>query len=178
MLSKQLQRVTDFIFLKPQVVVRILKNNGIKVSSKPTLMEINKKTIKAFKDQNRAFTEELFMAIETNDESNFVITTMAVIGIVTSIGTAILGAHQAKKQREMQESVALMNLAHSEKMTLAQIQADRESERLSILANTIHSYSETLQLESTQRQKDTGLLIGIIGVSMAILYSSIQLLKK
>ena len=43
----QLQILEEFIWKKPQVVVEILKDNGISVSNKPTFPEIIDKSVKS-----------------------------------------------------------------------------------------------------------------------------------
>ena len=72
----------------------------------------------------------------------------------------------------------LMELASNEKLTYANIQAMKEQSRIEILTNTILEYGKSLQSESTQRQKDTALFIGIMGVGLAVVYATIQIFKK
>lgn len=175
-LPVDLQMLNNFIWEKPQVVVRILKENGIKVSSKPILPEIIDKSVQAILDDNKKFVEDVYKAIQTNDEASFAIT--LAVSAVMSIGSAIFGAQQAKKQRTAMLNAQLMKLASNEKLTLANIQAMKEQGRIKIMTDTLLSYAESLQSESTQRQKDTALFIGIMGVGLAVVYATIQLFKK
>ena len=68
-----------------------------------------------------------------------------------------------------------MELASNEKIAFANIQAMKEQNRINILVNTISDYGLALQSEATQRQKDTGLFVGIMGVSLAIIYATTQI---
>jgi hypothetical protein len=89
-----LQILNKFIWEKPQMVVDILRKNGIEVSSKPTLPEIIRKSVQAVTDENQGFIEDTDKAIASQGESGFVVTAI-MIGI--SIATAIQGGIQAKK---------------------------------------------------------------------------------
>ena len=58
-----LQILNKFIWEKPQMVVDILRKNGIEVSSKPTLPEIIRKSVQAVTDENQGFIEDTDKAI-------------------------------------------------------------------------------------------------------------------
>jgi|TARA_B110000908_G_scaffold20981_1_gene23566 hypothetical protein len=174
----RLQILNDFIWEKPQVVVKLLKENGIKVSSKPTLPEIIRKSVQAVTDENQGFIDDVDREIKTEGESGIVFTTALVVSSLISIGGAILGASQAKKQRKAMLNMKLMELASNEKLTYANIQAMKEQGRIEILTNTLLEYGKALQSESTQRQKDTGLFIGIMGVGLAVVYATTQIFKE
>jgi|TARA_R110000803_G_scaffold56757_1_gene114157 hypothetical protein len=174
----QLQILNDFIWEKPQVVVKLLKENGIKVSSKPTLPEIIRKSVQAVTDENQGFIDDVDREIRTEGESGIIFTTALVVSSLISIGGAILGASQAKKQRKAMLNMKLMELASNEKLTYANIQAMKEQGRIEILTNTLLEYGKALQSESTQRQKDTGLFIGIMGVGLAVVYATTQIFKE
>jgi hypothetical protein len=174
----QLQILNDFIWEKPQVVVKLLKENGIKVSSKPTLPEIIRKSVQAVTDENQGFIDDVDREIRTEGESGIIFTTALVVSSLISIGSAILGASQAKKQRKAMLNMKLMELASNEKLTYANIQAMKEQGRIEILTNTLLEYGKALQSESTQRQKDTGLFIGIMGVGLAVVYATTQIFKE
>tara|TARA_B110000977_G_scaffold43781_1_gene59391 strand:- start:6984 stop:7526 length:543 start_codon:yes stop_codon:yes gene_type:complete len=174
----QLQILNDFIWEKPQVVVKLLKENGIKVSSKPTLPEIIRKSVQAVTDENQGFIDDVDREIRTEGESGVIFTTALVVSSLISIGGAIFGASQAKKQRKAMLNMKLMELASNEKLTYANIQAMKEQGRIEILTNTLLEYGKALQSESTQRQKDTGLFIGIMGVGLAVVYATTQIFKE
>jgi hypothetical protein len=173
----QLQILNDFIWEKPQVVVKLLKENGIKVSRNPILPEITQKSVQAIADNNVSFVRDVTNAIKSNDEANFDPITLGVSALLT-IGGAIFGGRQAKKQREAMITAKLMELNNNEKLTLANIQAMKEQGRIKIMTDTILAYATALQSEATQRQKDTTLFIGIMAIGLAIVYSSIQIFKK
>ena len=170
-----LQILNKFIWEKPQIVVDILQKNGIEVSSKPTLPEIIRKSVQAVTDENQGFIDDTDKAIASQGESGFVVTAL-MIGI--SIASTVLGGIQAKKQRRAALNMKLMELASNEKLVYAEIQAMKEQARIEILTNTILEYGKALQSESTQRQKDTALFIGIMGVGLAVVYATIQIFKK
>lgn len=173
----QLQKLNNFIWEKPQVVVRLLKDNGISVSRKPTLPEIIDKSVQAIADDNEGFVRDVFTSMQNDGEANFDPITLGVSAVL-SIGSAILGARQAKKQRKAMLNAQLMKLANNEKLTLANIQAMKEQGRIQIMTNTLLSYGQSLQSESTQRQRDTALFIGIMGVGLAVIYASVQIFKS
>jgi len=173
----QLQILNDFIWEKPQVVVKLLKENGIKVSRNPILPEITQKSVQAIADNNVSFVRDVTNAIKSNDEANFDPITLGVSALLT-IGGAIFGGRQAKKNREAMITAKLMELNNNEKLTLANIQAMKEQGRIKIMTDTILAYATALQSEATQRQKDTTLFIGIMAIGLAIVYSSIQIFKK
>lgn len=170
-----LQKWNNFIWEKPQVVVKILEKNGIKVSSKPTLPELIKKSMVGVANGNEGLINDIDYVIENGDYNGLVILTAIAIG--TSIASTIIGAVQGKKMRKAQLNISLMNLASNEKLTYANIQAMKEQGRIDILTNTVETYSIALQQEATLRQKDTALFIGIMGVGLAVLYSAIQVFK-
>ncbi len=176
-LPVQLQKLNDFIWEKPQVVVRILQDNGIKVSSKPTLPEIINKSVQAIVDDNEKFVRDVYTSMENDGEATFDPITLGVSAVL-SIGSAIFGAQQAKKMRRATLNAKLMELASNEKLTYANIQAMKEQGRIEIMTNTLLMYAQSLQSESTQRQRDTALFVGIMGVGLAVVYATIQIFKK
>lgn len=172
----QLQILEEFIWEKPQVVVEILKKNGISVSNKPTFPEIIDKSVKAILDDNESFVKDVFKAIETNDEANFDPITLGVSALL-SIGSAIFGSRQAKKNRQAMLNATLMKLATEEKLTYANIQAMKEQGRIEIATNTVLEYSKNLQNNATAQLRDTGLFIGILAMGLAVMYSTVQIFK-
>lgn len=172
----QLQILEEFIWKKPQVVVEILKDNGISVSNKPTFPEIIDKSVKAILDDNERFVKDVFKAIETNDEANFDPITLGVSALL-SIGSAIFGSRQAKKNRQAMLNATLMKLATEEKLTYANIQAMKEQGRIEIATNTVLEYSKNLQNNATAQLRDTTLYIGILAMGLAVMYSTVQIFK-
>ena len=72
-------------------------------------------------------------------------------------------------------NMKLMELATNEKLTYANIQAMKEQKRIEIMSDTILAYAQSLQSEATQRQKDTALFIGMMGVGLAIVYATTKI---
>lgn len=176
-LPVQLEILNNFIWEKPEVVVEILKNNGISVSNKPTYPEIIEKSVKAIRDDNKGFVEEVFKAIETQDEANFDPVTLGVSALL-SIGSAIFGSRTAKKNRQAMLNAKLMELATEEKLTYAQISAMKTQGRINIATNTILDYAKNLQNNATAQLRDTGLFIGMMAMGLAVVYATIQIFKK
>ena len=173
----QLQLWNNFIWAKPQVVVEILKKNGISVSSRPTLPELIEKSVQGISDGNQGLIDDIDAVLKDDGYRGVIFTTGLVVSSLISIGSAIFGASQAKKQRRAMLNMKLMELASNEKLTYANIQAMKEQGRIEILTNTIQDYSISLQKEATLRQKDTALFIGIMGVGLAVVYATTQIFK-
>lgn len=99
---------------------------------------------------------------------------IAVAGMAISIGTSFIGGASAKKQanktRESQKDMKLAELAINEKLTADKIRADQENYRLGLLVQSLTSYRETLQKESTIRLRDTWLTTTGTGIGLGVLY--------
>lgn len=173
-LPYHLQILNKFIFEKPAVVVRILKENGIKVSNRPILPEIIDLSVQAIADKNEGFIKDVYNTIENEDESNFA--TIA-ISAALSIGSAIASSKQAKKQREAMYNATLMKLQAEQRLSDKELQVEKELGTLKILTDSLNYYADSLQDNATIRQRDTALFIGIMGVGLAVMYATIQLFK-
>jgi hypothetical protein len=172
-LANDLQLLNNLIINKPLEVLRVLEQNSIKVPSRPTLSILTKLTL--INLPNKKFEDDISRAILDRGESGFIFTAISLGIGVASIFTS---SAQAKKQREAQMKIKQMELQQAEQLGLAQIQANKELGRLDIIGNSILEYAKALQSESTKRQKDTGLFIGIIGVGLAVIYSAVQIFKN
>jgi hypothetical protein len=99
---------------------------------------------------------------------------IAVGGMAVSIGTSFLGGASAKKQaektRELQKQMKLAELSLNEKLTADKIRADQENIALGIVVQSLTSYRETLQKESTIRLRDTWLTTTGTGIGLGVLY--------
>jgi len=171
----ELQKVNNFIWEKPEVVVETLKKNGISVSNKPTYPEIIDKSVQAIYDNNEQFISDIERDIQNEGESN--VATL-IIGGLLSIGSGIIGARTAKKNRQAMLNATLMKLATEEKLTYAQISAMKSQGRIEIATNTVLEYAKNLQNNATAQLRDTGLFIGIMAMGLAVMYSTIQIFKK
>lgn len=164
------QKITDFIYDKPDVVVVLLQQSGYNIDLKSaTLQQINKLVYGAlYVNQDEGFAKSLENAIANDGENNF------VVAIVTSvIGSVISGtfaSKQAEKTRELQKQLKLSELALTEKISLEQIRVEQETARLGILANSLTEYRNTLQKESTIRIKDTWLYVTGLGIGLGVIY--------
>ena len=132
--------------------------------------------VQAIADDNEKFVRDVYEAMLNDGESSFDPITLGVSAVL-SIGSAIFGSKQAEKQRQAMFNAKLMELESTERLTREQIQAMKETERLKILSNTLTDYALGLQGESTKRQRDTALFVGIMGVGLAVMYATIQLFK-
>jgi hypothetical protein len=99
---------------------------------------------------------------------------IAVGGMVVSVGLSFVGGASAKKQaektRELQKQMKLADLALNEKLTADKIRADQENIRLGLVVQSLTSYRETLQKESTLRLRDTWLTTTGTGIGLGVFY--------
>ena len=167
------QKVADFIYYHPDVVVKILNDHGYNIAiNTATLPEINELTYKAiFIDNNVEFANALDSAI-ANDGYSSIIPLLVTVGasVVSSLISGVFGNSQAKKQRELQKNIALADMAQNEKLAMEKIRAESETARTKILANTLESYRTTLQKESTARLKDTWIYVTGLGIGIGVIY--------
>ena len=167
------QKIADFIYDYPEVVVKVLNNHGYNISmDTATLPEINELTYKALIiDNNAEFADSFDNAIANDGYSN-VIPLVVTVGL--SIATSLFGASSASKQadknRELQKNIALAGMAQSEKLAMEKNLAYSSVERQKILASTLLAYRETLQKESTIRLRDTWLYVTGLGIGIGIIY--------
>ena len=164
------------IYENPQVVVKILKDSGYRVSNTPTLQEITSKSLTAlYEKQDKAFANRLDSLITTGEYNNFV---MVAVGIASTIFSGIMGSRQARKQRELQMRIAVANLENEKLLAEEELRVYGEVERTKILANSLLSYRTALQGESTQRQKNVYLYLIAIGLGISIIYGTNLLLSE
>ena len=176
-LPVQLQKLNNFIQDKPVVVLDILKKNGIKIPNKPTFNDISRLSFTAVYDDNEQFVKDVTQAIQNEGESNFDPVTLTVSALLT-IGSSIFGSRQAKKQRQLMANLKLAELSNAEKLAMAEIDANLTKAEIEIYANTFLKFNQSMQSESTARQRDTALFVGIMGVGLAVMYATVQIFKK
>jgi hypothetical protein len=164
------KKINDFIYDKPDVAVVILQQFGYDIKLKTaTLPQITKLVYTAlYINQDRPFAEAIDNAIANDGQSN-IIATIAV-AVVSSVIGGIFGGIEGDKNRDLQKKLALAQLSMDEKLTEEKIRAEQETARLTIMANTLLAYRETLQKESTARLKDTWLYVTGLGIGLGILY--------
>ena len=170
----QLQLWNNFIWAKPQVVVEILKKNGISVSSRPTLPELIQKSVQGITDGNQGLIDDIDAVLKDDGYRGVIFTTALVVSSLISIGSAIFGASQAKKQRRAMLNMKLMELASNEKLTYANIQAMKEQGRIEILTNTIQDYSISSTKRSYIKTKRYCTICGYYGcrISSSLCYNT------
>lgn len=162
------KKITEFIYLKPEVVAKILKSNGYSLPSKLTLPIITSSTFDAiYKDENKKFINDLGAAIDNPDYSNII---PLIVGAVVAITSAIISSKAAKKARESQERIVFAQMAQARFLEEERIRTGAETERTRILLNTLQQYQSDLQSQSSQRIKDVWIYTGMIAVSIGIIY--------
>ena len=97
-LSPNVQKISDFIYKKPEIVAMLLNQHGYDINiDKATLQQINQNTFEALYSGNMEFAQSLDEAIE-NDGYLGVVATLA-IAVGSSIVSGILGSNEASKAR-------------------------------------------------------------------------------
>jgi hypothetical protein len=164
------KKINDFIYYKPDVAVVILQQFGYDIDLQTaTLPQITKLVYTAlYINQDKDFAQAIDNAI-ANDGQNNIIATIAV-SIVTSVIGGIFGGIEGDRNRALQKKLALAQLSMDEKLSEEKIRAEQETARLTIMANTLLAYRETLQKESTARLKDTWLYVTGLGIGLGILF--------
>jgi len=169
--DKIIQRV---IYDKPEIVVKILQDSGVRVSNKPTLNEITEKTFtELYEKKNVNLAKRLDSLIVSGEYNNFV---MVAVGIASSIFSGIMGSRQAKKAMQLQMRIAVAQLENDKLISEEELRVYGETERTKILANSLLSYRTALQGESTMRQKNVYVYLVAIGLSISIIYGTNLLL--
>lgn len=170
--QKELSR---FLVHRPEVVEKLLLNHGYKLSNFVTIDELTAKTYRALAKGDKAFDSDLKNSINNDGYAQFV---SLAIGAGLSIASALFGSSQAKKQRELQEKIAIAQLENAKLIAEEQIRVQGEIERTRILANTLQQYRSNLQSEATKRQKNVYVYLIAIGLSISVLYGTVILLKE
>ena len=171
---QEIKRFSRFIYNKPEVVVKILNDNGYRTSDKVTLSEIIDKTANAIAFADQKFIEAFDLAYSNADYN----IAGAIVGGAFSLASSIIGSRQAKKQRELQARISLAKLETERLISEEEIRMLGETERTRILANSLTEYRKALQGESTERQKNVYIYLIAIGLGIAIIYSSTVLIKE
>ena len=150
-------KINDFIYEQPDVVVVILQQYGYDINLKTaTLPQIIKLVYGAIYSDDKPFLEAFDNAMANNGQNNFVAIALAVVGAAVSY---FGGAEEGRKNRDLQKDIALAELATQEKLAGEQLRVQQETARFDILANTLLEYRKTLQSESTARIKDSCLYV-------------------
>ena len=170
------KKIQKTIFEKPEVVVKILRDSGVRVSNEPTLSEITSKTFtELYEKKNLDFGRRLDILLTTGEYNNAI---GIAIAIGSSIVSGILGSRQARKQRELQMRIATANLENEKLLAEEQNRIYGETERTKILANSLTSFRRALQSESTARQKNVYIYLIALGLGISIIYGTNLLLSE
>ena len=169
----KISEVVDFIFKKPEVVVKILQKSGYSIDmNTATLQQIDKMTFEALESKDEKFAYDLADAIVNGDLYSNAVT--LAVGAAVSLGSALIGSSRAKreaeKQRQLMWNMKMAELASQEKLTYEQIRTQAETERIKILANSLEKYREALQKESTIRLRDTWIYLVGLACGIGIIY--------
>lgn len=165
-------KIADFIYEKPEVMVILLKKYGYDIDVKTaTLQKINEYTFKELYSGDIKFAQDLDNTIANEGYANIIpLVVGAGISIATSLFGASQGAKQAEKDRQLQKDIASANLASTEKLSYETLQTNAETARMQILANSLSQNRNNLYTQSTQRLKDTWLYVIALGVGIGIIY--------
>jgi hypothetical protein len=167
------KKIADFIYDKPEVVVKLLIKHGYDISmDTATLPKINELTFNAiFIDNNIEFGKDFDKELSDDGYLNVIpLLVTAGISIVSSIIGGASAKKQAQKQRELQKNIALAGFAQTEKLAMEKLRSESETERTKILARTLLEYRNTLQKESTARLKDTWIYVTGLGIGIGVIY--------
>ena len=176
-LSPNVQKISDFIYQKPEIVAMLLNQHGYNINiDKATLQQINQNTFEALYSGDMEFAQSLDLALE-NDGYLGIVATLA-IAVGSSIVSGMLGSSEASKARELQKNIALSQMALTEKLSMEQIKAQSEGQRANILLNSALEYRKLLQTESTARLKDTWIYVVALGLGMGLFYGIYLISKK
>lgn len=176
-LSPDLQKISNFIYQKPEVVAMLLNEHGYTINiDKATLQQINQYTFEALYSGDMAFAQSFDEAIE-NDGYLGVAVTIG-LAVASSVVSGIMGSNEAARARELQKNIALSQMALNEKLSMEQIKAQSEGQRANILLNSALEYRKLLQTESTARLKDTWIYIVGLGLGMGLFYGIYLISKK
>jgi len=166
------QKINEFIYQQPDVVVVILQQNGYDIDLKTaTLPQITKLVYGAIYNDDKDFIQAFDNAMANDGQNN-------VVPLVVPIATAVIGsvasyfggAEEGRKNRDLQKDIAIAQLSYQEKLAGEQLRVQQETARFDILANTLLEYRTTLQKESTARLKDTWLYVTGLGIGIGILF--------
>ena len=176
-LSPDLQKISNFIYDKPEVVAKLLKESGYNINvDKTTLQQINTLTFEALYSGDMVFAQ-LFDEAYSNEGYLGIVVTIA-IAVASSVVSGIMASNEAAAARELQRNIALSQMALNEKLSMEQIKAQSEGKRAEILLNSALEYRKLLQTESTARLKDTWIYVLGLGLSTGLFYGIYLISKK
>lgn len=176
-LSPSEQKISDFIYKKPEVVVMMLNHHNYNISMETaTLSQINELVFRAiYIDNNMSFAKDFDLAIANEGYLGFV---MIAIAVVSAVVTAIMASNKAKKERALQKAIAMANLSQNEALAMEELRAETETDRTRILTNSLLDYRNSLQLQSTVQLKDTWVYLIGLTIASSLVYTMFLLIEK
>jgi hypothetical protein len=176
--------ISNFIYENPESVAMLLQDYGYKIETEnkslsEVLKQINAGVFTFLYDGNINFANDLALLIQNGGYVNFV---AEVVGFVASLGstliTAFTGQDIAKKQRELQETIASANRASEEKLANSKLATLSETERVKMIADSLTQHSISLQKQSTMELNNTWIYVVGIGGILAVIYGIILIRIK
>lgn len=176
-LTPQEQKISDFIYDYPDVVVGLLNKYGYDISvDSATLPEINQAVFKAiYIDGNSNFAIDFDKQIASEGFFNFF---SEFISVAMAGFKAKQDSDLADKMRDTIRTTTLANLSQQEKLANEELKAKSETERTKILANTLLEYRKTLQMESTSRLKGSGIYVLGLAIGLGIILLAYKVTQK
>lgn len=163
------QQLSDFIYQYPEIAAKVLRDNGYAVQTPLTLPRITEAMFTAvYHNPPAKFQADLESAIAHEGYSNFL--PMLAVSVGMSVFSAIGGAKQAKKARELAWKMEMAKLSQARLLEEEAIRTGAETERTKILLQTLQQYQSDLQVQSTERIKNVWIYVGMMGTVVGILY--------
>ena len=98
-LSPDLQKISNFIYQKPEVVAMLLNEHGYTINiDKATLQQINQYTFEALYSGDMAFAQSFDEAIENDGYLGIAVT--IGLAVASSVVSGIMGSNEAARARE------------------------------------------------------------------------------
>lgn len=165
-------KINDFIYEQPDVVVVILQQYGYNIELKTaTLPQIISLVYTAIYNNDKPFLEAFDNAMLNDGQNNVVPLVIPIAtAVIGSVASYFGGAEEGRKNRDLQKDIAIAQLSVQEKLAGEKLRIEQETARFDILANTLLEYRKTLQSESTARLKDTWLYVTGLGIGLGILF--------
>lgn len=174
-MNEQNRQIWQFIVDHPDIALRLLREHSIAIKGPVTLDAITKAVYPEIYEGNRPFILAFRKAMANDGYHNFEPISLGVSAGL-SIISSVLGAGQAKKQRELMKAIALAQLSNEKYIRETEIRTQAETERERILLTSLAQYQTDLQKESTTRLRDAGIYVGILAAGISIIWGTVILL--
>lgn len=160
------KELVKFIYYNPQSMMRFLSRQGVLLSRTPTRRQILNKTFEKLDDKD--FVNKLNVMLNANrDENNSNILPIVIPAVIAGVGL-VTTAVQRSAKRKSDERVAEANLYADELASYEQSQNKKAADMNEQVAEAAAEYSQTLQEESTKRQKNAIYIMGAVGAVLLV----------